>query len=333
MKSIVNWVIYKIVSPSDKIYIGKTSNYNKRMSYYKNGNSLKQPRLTASFNKYGFNAHDILVIDEFQGDNNLSNEKETFWIEYYKSNCCKYRHGSGLNLTDGGQGTIGYKATDELRKRLSEAHKGLPSGRKGTKASEETKQKLRDYFTGRLNPHKKGKKHSIETLNKMSVSRKGKPNYALKGRKHSEETKIKMSLAKKGKVAHNKGKPMGDHQKELLRIANKGRISSRKGIKFEGTEQERKIKFGQHNIGNSYNKGRKHSAEYGQAVSMRSIGIPNVKLYKPILQFTIEGEFIKEHDSIKNASKETGVSAWTISSIAKEKAKKPNKFIFKYKRA
>ena len=38
------WVIYKITSPSNRIYIGITSNLKKRLSYYKNNNSTGQKK-------------------------------------------------------------------------------------------------------------------------------------------------------------------------------------------------------------------------------------------------------------------------------------------------
>ena len=45
--------IYKIISPSGKIYIGQSRNIDKRFQQYKRLNCAKQPRLYNSFIKYG----------------------------------------------------------------------------------------------------------------------------------------------------------------------------------------------------------------------------------------------------------------------------------------
>ena len=124
---------------------------------------------------------------------------------------------------------------------------------------------------------------------------------------------------------------MPSHQIELLRNINTGRPSWNKGKTYDHlTQEERDKKFGSHNLGNSYNKDRKHSEAYKKAISERMDGKPNMALYKPILQYSNDGLFIKEYPSIKHASEETGLSGWTIGCIAKGKMRKPHKFIFKY---
>ena len=50
-------IIYKITSPSNKIYIGQTVNIIKRKSYYKKGDCKAQPKLYSSFKKYGWDNH------------------------------------------------------------------------------------------------------------------------------------------------------------------------------------------------------------------------------------------------------------------------------------
>jgi len=295
-----NWTIYKITSPSNKIYVGITTRFTKRMNYYKNNHCSGQKRLAASFKKYGYENHKVEIIEEFKGEENYALSKEMFWIRTYMVNFCKWPEYNGLNLTDGGQGTVGYKATDAHRKRLSEIHKRNPSrGMAGKKVSEETKQKIKE----------------AREKNRIIKPIKRKPT--------KEETRLKMSLAKIGKPAHNKGKPMPLHQLELLRKINTGRPSPKKGKKFEGSKEERKIKFGTQNIGNTYNKGRKHSQDIIEA---------RIKLQnKPINKYTIDGCFIKEYPSIKIAHQELKMSATTIGNILRGVTKTPKRFIFKYK--
>ena len=49
-----------------------------------------------------------------------------------------------------------------------------------------------------------------------------------------------------------------------------------------------------------------------------------------VLQYTKDGEFIKEYPSIKEAVRETGISESTISNVCRG-LQKPHKFIFKFK--
>jgi group I intron endonuclease len=328
------WSIYKITNPKGYVYIGLTSRINKRMNYYKNGHCSRQKKLASSFDKYGFENHDIIIIEEFDGGMESALDKEMFWIRSYMSNFCKWPEFNGLNLTNGGQGTIWYKATDEHRKKLSELHKKNPSrGMKGKKLSEETKRKLSEYNKANPSRWMLGKKHSEETKQKIKETKRKNNRPVIRAKPTKEETRLKMSLAKRGVIPWNKGIPMTDAQKEVLSKVRLGRPSWNKGKKFEGTEEERKIKFGRHNLGNSYNKGRKRSPGYGEAVRKRLSGRPNIKLYKPIIQFDLIGNFLAEYDSIKTASKECGLATCTIREIAKGRVPNPTKFLFKFKDA
>lgn len=85
--------IYKITSPSNKIYIGQSTNINQRWNdYYKMIRCKRQTRLYNSFKKYGPENHVFEIIEEC-----LENEllkRETYWKEHYKvlevpSLCCK----------------------------------------------------------------------------------------------------------------------------------------------------------------------------------------------------------------------------------------------------
>jgi len=88
------WV-YKITSPSEKIYIGITSNVIKRFCSYKNNNDEKQTILYNSIKKYGWDAHkkEILYISLFKEE---AEQKEIELIKYYKDNK------TSLNIADGG---------------------------------------------------------------------------------------------------------------------------------------------------------------------------------------------------------------------------------------
>ncbi len=144
-----------------------------------------------------------------------------------------------LNLTDGGEGTLGWKPSQKWRKNVSKRNTGIIW-------SEESKKNRREYL--KSNHPMKGKKHSLATRRKMSIAKKGKvlphmllspteeakkkigkasrerlKNYnplrgrklsvktrkkiseSLTGKKHSEETRRKMSASRKGRPSWNKG--------------------------------------------------------------------------------------------------------------------------------
>ena len=55
-------VIYKITSPSGRIYIGKTINVNSRVTSYRNNNNTDQPLIYRSIKKYGWENHLFEII-------------------------------------------------------------------------------------------------------------------------------------------------------------------------------------------------------------------------------------------------------------------------------
>lgn len=323
------WTIYKITSPSQKTYIGVTSNYTKRISYYRNFKKLKQPMLSASLSKYGFSNHHFDIIEEFDNTLNYALGKEMFWIKGYMTNSLKWKEGNGLNLTDGGQGTIGWKSSPEHREKLSNAHKGKPTGRKGISLSEETKLKLSLYNKANPSRGMKGKKLTEEQRKRMSERMKGRPS-PLKGFRR-DGSKIEPKVPKR-RVAWNKGLPLTQEQIDKMRQANIGRPSWNKGKRYNFlSETERREQFGAHNIGNQYNKGRKQSAEIVETRAALLRGKPNGALFKPIIQLDIHNKCIREFISVNEAAQITGLSAWTVGNIAKGLRRTPSEFIFKYK--
>ena len=75
--------IYKITSPTNKIYIGQSVNIIKRLNMYKNKNCKSQTKLWLSFNKHGVSTHNFEVIEYIEIS--LLNERERFWQDYYNS--------------------------------------------------------------------------------------------------------------------------------------------------------------------------------------------------------------------------------------------------------
>jgi group I intron endonuclease len=74
------WV-YKITSPTGRVYIGSTVNLKVRMSAYKNLKCIEQPKLYRSLVKHGFEKHTVDIICECTSLNRL--EKESFFGHLY----------------------------------------------------------------------------------------------------------------------------------------------------------------------------------------------------------------------------------------------------------
>ncbi len=176
--------IYKITSPSGKIYIGQTTNFTKRKNYYKNGAKPYQVRIHNSLKKYGYDAHTIEFIEECLVEN--LNERERYWQDFYG-----VIGDNGLNCrlteTNDKSGFI----SEESKAKMSEARqnriltdkeklrlKGLFLGRKHT---EETKKLMSE----KAKSYKKSPEHMIKILENLKK---------IVRRPRSEATKIKQSL-------------------------------------------------------------------------------------------------------------------------------------------
>lgn len=198
-QDIRDWVIYKITSPNDKIYIGKTVRFSSRMSSYRCLRCKEQPYLYHSLSKYGFNNHKIEKIDKFTSNNNYAGGKEMFWIKSYMSNFKKYPDMGGLNLTDGGDGLTGYVPSEETRKKMSDKKKGKIPHNKGKKMSPEAFKALQEgakKHREKYGVHNRGKSMSDEQKKKVSESKKGSTYN--KGRVHTKSSiqKFKKNLEK-----------------------------------------------------------------------------------------------------------------------------------------
>lgn len=139
-----------------------------------------------------------IMIDDLDDDEVKEKEKEFISIYGRKDNDL----GTLVNMTDGGEGTLGYRHSEETRKKIAN------SNRKEN-ISEENRRKKSLYAKNRTQEHKEklrlsniNRKVSEESKLKMSISHKGKtvPEHvrlkmseSQKGRKHTKESKDKMS--------------------------------------------------------------------------------------------------------------------------------------------
>ena len=200
--------IYKITSPSNKVYIGQSINIETRKIDYTrfNNNLQKQPKIYNSLLKYGWDNHIHEIIEECEIEQ--LNERETYWKQYYLDQVNgNWNEVLFCELYDNGGGP----KSESTKSKISESLKGK-------QYSEKTKLKISESLKGKLKSdrHKQniklGKQNiSEETLIKMSESIKGKKlgkNSLGSGRKPgfkmSEEHKQKLREAKLGKPSLRK---------------------------------------------------------------------------------------------------------------------------------
>lgn len=142
----------------------------------------------------------------------------------------------------------------------------------------------------------RGGKHSKETCEKISKARMG--------RKDTEETKLKRSIA-------NKGQKRTEEQKQKMR----GRIDSEEVRTKRANSLTGKI-------------------QSQETIQKRVNTVREKGLYKkgrPVLQYDLKGNFIKEWDKIVDASKIINLHPTSVLFCCKGKQKTAGGFIWKYK--
>lgn len=153
--------IYKITSPSDKIYIGQSENIYRRWKLYKGGyiNSIKTYKgsypqhLFNSIKKYGAADHRFEILQECESD--MLNKLEMYWICFFNS----YKTPHGMNCTIGGDGVKGYEWSNDARLKQSIKLKGKIPWNAGLKLTTEHIEK------------------SVDGVKKAWARRKASPEY------------------------------------------------------------------------------------------------------------------------------------------------------------
>jgi group I intron endonuclease len=156
--------IYKITSPSGKIYIGQSIDFLGRKQHYKYMNSIGNIILN-SIKKYGWENHIHDVIEECSIEQ--LNERETYWKQYYldqfKGNWKKVLF---CSLHDQGGGPKSEEFKNNLKKIWS---------LKTNEEKEIINQKRREGNKGKKKPNAGYKNHSEQSRQKRSEITKGVP--------------------------------------------------------------------------------------------------------------------------------------------------------------
>lgn len=184
------WCVYCHTNKvNGKKYFGITSlTLNDR---WRDGRGYRKSRVFwRAIQKYTWDGFEHEVIYDNLTEKEAK-DKEIELIALYKTNCNRYHNPSyGYNLTDGGDGTTGFKPwnygiplSDKQKEQVRQAHLGKP-------LSAEHRKKLSDAKKGKP-PNNAGKPMREDSKKKLSE--------ALSGHPVSDELKNKLSKLKKGK--------------------------------------------------------------------------------------------------------------------------------------
>lgn len=150
---------------------------------------------------------------------------------------------------------------------------------------------------------------------------------------HSDETKLKISKTKKER---NLSIPHSEETKKYLSDINKGENNPMFGKKHSNTikeSQSNRVSGINHPMfGKKHDEKTKEKIKNNRNVNQEEINEISKRLNsKAILQYDLEGKFIKEHESIKLAALETGLSESLIGKTCRGVVNNPRKFIFVFK--
>lgn len=213
--------IYGLFDPVDENniirYIGITTNkLNNRLSGHlydakKCKNNNRRANWINKLVKEG-RKPSIVLLETIIGYQNACNREIELIADY------KEKGFDLINATIGGEGIIGYKITEEHRRKLSESHKGYIM-------TEEAKEKLRVFNTGKTMSESAKEKMRAKVVSEETRKKMSK---AQKGLKRSQETKNKISKSKSGVNHPLYGIPRTDEMKLKQSIAMKATLKKKK---------------------------------------------------------------------------------------------------------
>jgi hypothetical protein len=295
----------------NKVYIGKTKN---------NDNSRKNEH------KKRFGKQIIFTyIDQVESlDKQDWEPLETFWIRYFKF--------LGFDLQNKNEGGGGSNIiSQKTRDKMSKAHNGK-------KLSQEHKNKM-----------KLAKQNiSQETRNKISLAKqnisqetklKMSENSFWKGKNRSEKTKLKISLSKQNISQETRDKMRNSSLGKSIKIISQYNLNGEFIRDWDGLYLIKKeLNIREEGIidccKNRIKSFKGFRWTYKNETLLDNIILIKTKINnknKPIIQYNLNGDFIREWHNIISASKELKIDESNIGSVCKGKVKSAGKFKWSYK--
>lgn len=188
-------IIYKYTSPSGKVYIGQTTDPNKRKSKHKQESNNLQTKFSAAICKYGFENFEYEILFETKLTEDLQKLKrvldamEIAYISYYNS------VNNGYNLSLGGGGSLGYKHTEEWKEEARMRMLGNQNGLGKTKTDEE-KQQISERQLGHFISEETKKK--IGDKNSKAIIQLDKQGNFIQEFKSAVEASTTLNLSRTG---------------------------------------------------------------------------------------------------------------------------------------
>jgi group I intron endonuclease len=206
--------IYQIQSKRkpQRCYIGSAKNIPHRWNTHLKdlrGGYHTNNKLQHHYNKYGESDFIFSILLGCEIDYLIANEQ--FFIDSYKP---------WFNIAPKAGSMLGYRFSEEAKRKNGELHKGQKAWNKGLKQSKEQREKNSLNKMG--NKNMLGKKHSEKTKKRWSEKRKG--------RIHSEGTRLRMIEAHVNR----------DPEKELARIDKIRKYQQNKGSDSEEVRLHKK---------------------------------------------------------------------------------------------
>lgn len=183
-----------------KSYIGFHATDNLDDNYIGSGLYLKK-----AIKKHGKNNFCMGIIDFYSREEIL--EKEKYWINFYNTLVP-----NGYNLTEGGDGRLGYIPSIETRKKLSLAQKGKKASLQARQnMSNGSNRKGYDNYASWLRRFGKEEADNLMKLYKEKLSMTGK------GKKHHYKPETKPTNK------HNIGVPLTEEHRLNISLGGKGK--------------------------------------------------------------------------------------------------------------
>lgn len=330
--------IYKITSPSKRIYIGQSNQIDYRWSQYKYYNYEKDGNLLLyrSLKKHGIENHSFEILEECESIQ--LDEKEIFWIDYYKCNFKRYPVNKGLNLTDGGNkppvifGRI--KSQEELinislkninnfaSKRIKNIHQYDSNGNLIKVWSD----------TFEFGKNSQFKYYYVIKCCKGELTNYLKYIWRFENDQFDKyPTKEKLrSIKLLNKLKKKKPKLSKEELSEIARLKNLGRKASEETRKKMSESGKKRWTLEKRLEQSKKFKGR--NAYWKRVREPKEVTEKRMKkIRKPILQYDLNGNFIKEWISAKDVELKLGWNSDYVSLCARNKMLKFKNYIWKYK--
>lgn len=289
------WCVYiHINKTNNKVYVGVAKGKpEKRWGKNGYGYTRTQPVFANAIEKYtwdGFD-HKILAVNLTQRE---AWDMEIELIAKYKSNCKRYKNPSyGYNMTDGGEGSSGFKHTEETKRLLSEIRSN-PSDETRKRMSKSAKERCSDEWRKSTSQIQSGIKRP-QCSNPCSEDAKQK--IRKKTSKSVYQKTLNGEIIRKFSSQSEAERITGVQQAAIWRCCNK-KVKSAGGFLWDYVD--------------SYNK-------------------PHKNRMQKVVQLNFDGKYICEWNCATDAESILGITSGKVTLCCKGKRKSTGGFKWMYK--